>query len=84
MKLSDRALGISKKSSDDGRNFASRGAIASGPIAIKLWFLILGSGLLTGAGPMISRTVTHVGLISIQILLELSRLGLTTFQAFGN
>jgi hypothetical protein len=77
MKLSDRAPGISNKSSDAGTP-------ASRPTAIKLLFSILGSGLLVAAGPMISRTVTHIGLISIQILLELGRLGLATFQTFGN
>jgi hypothetical protein len=84
MKLFNRALGISNRSSDERRNFAVPTTLASRPTMIKLLFSILGSGVLVVAGPMISCTVTHVSLVSIQILLELGRLCLATFQTFGN
>jgi hypothetical protein len=84
MKLFNRALGISNRSWDERRNFAVHTTLASRPTVIKLLFSILGSGLLAVAGPMISCTVTQVSLVSIQILLELGRLGLATLQTFGN
>jgi hypothetical protein len=53
------------------------------PTIIKLLFAVLGSGVLVVAGPTVSHTVTHV-VISLQILLEVGRLALATFQVFGN
>jgi hypothetical protein len=58
-------------------------ALASRPVVLKLLLWIFGSGLLVAAGPVTVRTVADASLISIQILLDLGRLGLAAFQIFG-
>jgi hypothetical protein len=65
-------------------NVAAGRVFASEPTIVKLLFAIVGSGVLAVAGPTISYTVTHLGLISLQILLQVGRLVLATFQVFGN
>jgi len=58
-------------------------ALAPRPVVRKLLLSILGSSLLVIVGPSILHTAAHVSLISIQILLEVGKLGLAAFQIFG-
>jgi hypothetical protein len=48
----------------------------------RLW-VILGAGILAAAGPAVLNTVEQVTLASLQLLLEIARLGLVAYQVFG-
>ena len=83
MQTSDRNIetrhGLPAERTDSG----TRLALASHWVSWRLVLSILGSGLLVIAGPTTLRMIAHVSLISIQIVLELGRLGLAAFQIFG-
>ena len=80
MKLSQGDQQVSRQASEQP---ARRAALLPRAFATKLLLSAAVCGVLTVAGPMISRTVAHAGLVSIQILLQFGGLGLTTFQVFG-
>ncbi len=83
MQTLNRNLETRNASSNERKSSAGDRVVASQPTTVKLLFAVIGSGVLAVAGPTVSHTVTHVGLISLQILLELGRLGLAAFQIFG-
>jgi hypothetical protein len=84
MQTSSRNLKKKNGSANERTNFAGGKVLASRPRIIKLLLAILGSGVLAVAGPTISHTVTHLGLVSLQIVLQVGRLALATFQVFGD
>ncbi len=83
MQTSDRNRETKHDLPGERRDSATRMALAPRRVASKLLLSILGCGALVIAGPTTLRTMAHVSLISIQILLELGRLGLAACQIFG-
>jgi hypothetical protein len=83
MQTSDRNPETKRGLLEEQTDPATCVALVPRPVVPRLLLSILGSGLLVIVGPSILRTVAHVSLLSIQILLEVGRLGLAAFQIFG-
>jgi len=83
MQTSDRNMEAKHRLRAEGTDSTTRMSLASHPVVLKLLLSILGSGLIVIVGPVTWNTVAYVSLISIQILLEVGRLGLAAFQIFG-
>ncbi len=83
MQTSDLNREAKHRLREDGTDSAARMALASHPVVLKVLLSILGSGLIAIVGPVTWNTVAHVSFLSIQIVLELGRLGLAAIQIFG-
>ena len=75
---------VQTRHSPEGRtDSATRVAFASHGAFSKLLSPILVSSLLLIAGPVVLPAIAQASLISIQILLQLGRLGLAAFQVLS-